>query len=126
MPTIFAIALGGAAGAVARHVIAQFVQQSAGGGFPWGILAVNILGCAVMGALVELFALVWSPSEAMRAFLTVGMLGALTTFSAFSVDVVVMINKGAWGMAALYISLSVILSVGAMLSAMYLVRSLST
>jgi len=122
MKFVLAIALGGATGAVLRHLTAQFVQQTMPGDFPWGILAVNIIGCAIMGALVESFALAWSPSAAMRAFLTVGMLGALTTFSAFSVDVVLMIERGAWAIAGGYIVASVLLSVGAMLGAMAIVR----
>ncbi len=122
MKIVLAIALGGATGAVLRHLTAQFVQQTMPGDFPWGILAVNIIGCAIMGALVESFALAWSPSAAMRAFLTVGMLGALTTFSAFSVDVVLMIERGAWAIAGGYIVASVLLSVGAMLGAMAIVR----
>ena len=123
MNVMLSVALGGAIGAVGRYWISTQVSHMAGMAFPWGTLAVNVLGCAIMGALVELMALVWSPSQELRAFLTVGMMGALTTFSAFSVEVVLMLERDQWMTAALYISLSVILSVGAMLGAMAMLRS---
>lgn len=118
------VALGGAVGAVGRYWISTQVDHAVGGSFPWGTLAVNVLGCAVLGALVQLMALVWSPSEELRAFLTVGMLGALTTFSAFSLEVVLLVECGDWIGAALYIILSVTLSIGAFVLAMMAFRSL--
>ena len=116
------VALGGAIGAVSRYWISSFVYQAVGGTFPWAILAVNVLGCAILGVLIELMALVWSPSEHLRAFLTVGLLGALTTFSAFSLEVVLMIERGDWLNAMLYILLSVVLCVGATIATMALVK----
>src|SRR3546814_5903435 len=76
-----AIAFGGALGAVARHLAVGQVALWAGPGFLFGTLAVNVGGSFAMGAIVELSALVWSPSPELRAFLTVGFLGAFTTFS---------------------------------------------
>src|SRR3546814_19075285 len=78
-----AIAFGGALGAVARHLAVGQVALWAGPGFLFGTLAVNVVGSFAMGAIVELSALVWSPSPELRAFLTVGFLGAFTTFSTF-------------------------------------------
>ena len=115
---MLAIAAGGAVGALGRHWISTGVQTLAGHPFPLGTLAVNVLGCAILGCLIVLMALVWSPTQEIRAFLTVGMMGALTTFSAFSVEVVLMMERGEWFHAALYIAASVILSVGAMVLAM--------
>lgn len=122
MGMILSIAAGGAIGALGRHWIAGFVQHLTGATFPLGTLAVNVLGCIVLGALVVLMALVWSPSQEMRGFLTVGMMGALTTFSTFSVEIVLMIERGDWGQAGLYVLASVLLCVGAMMASMAAMR----
>jgi CrcB protein len=82
-----------------------------GHGFPWGTLTVNIAGSFVMGVLVEVMALVWSPSQELRALLAVGMLGAFTTFSTFSLDVVVLIQRGEIVPAAGYVLASVAMCV---------------
>lgn len=124
MNMLLFVALGGSAGAVARYLVATQIYRATGGTFPWGTLAVNVVGCAVLGALVETMALAWSPSEELRAFLTVGLLGALTTFSAFSLEVVLMMHRGEWLPAGAYVVLSVVLSVGALLLAMGVTRSL--
>jgi len=126
MNVMLSVALGGAVGAVGRYWISTQVGHLMGTAFPWGTLAVNILGCAIMGALVQLMAFVWSPPEELRALLTVGMMGALTTFSAFSIEIVLMMERGHWLTAALYIVLSVVLSVGAMLLAMAALRAVLT
>ncbi len=123
MNVILSVAVGGAIGAVGRYWISTQVAHLAGTAFPWGTLAVNILGCAIMGALVQLMALVWSPPEELRALLTVGMMGALTTFSAFSVEIVLMLERGQWAVAMLYIVASVVLCVGAMLLSMAVLRA---
>jgi len=117
------VALGGAIGAVSRYWISGLVYHAAGGAFPWATLAVNILGCAILGVLIELMALVWSPSEHLRAFLTVGLLGALTTFSAFSLEVVLMLERGDWLNGMLYILFSFVLCIGATIAAMALVKT---
>ena len=111
MKMIMAIAAGGAAGAVARHYVAHWVAVHTGSGAPWGIFAVNVIGAVLMGAVVELFALFWSPTPEMRGFLIVGLLGGFTTFSTFALDSVLLINKGQWLAAAAYMGLSVLLSV---------------
>ena len=110
-------------GAVVRHLVADQVGQWLGHGFPWGILFVNVLGSFILGALVETFALFWSPSQELRALIVVGLLGAFTTFSTFSMDVVVLLNKGEMLHAALYIGASVALSVFAFFVAMQLMRA---
>jgi CrcB protein len=120
--TVLWVAAGGAVGSAARYLSMSFIGQAAGTAFPWGTLFVNIAGSFVMGLLVELGALIWQPSADIRAFLAVGMLGGFTTFSTFSLDVAVMAERHDWLVAALYIVLSVSLSVGALFLAMALVR----
>ena len=116
------VASGGAIGAVSRYWISSFVFKAVGGGFPWATLSVNVLGCAILGVLIQLMALTWSPSQQMRAFLTVGILGALTTFSTFSLEAVLLIERGDWVNAALYVLLSVVLCIGATTGSMALTK----
>ncbi|MHA1567360.1 MAG: fluoride efflux transporter CrcB [Alphaproteobacteria bacterium] len=122
MKLILAIAAGGAIGAVARHYVAFQVSMLLGRDFPWGTLAVNILGSFILGTLIELMALVWSPSQEIRALLTVGMLGAFTTFSTFSLDTVLLIERGDTATAMGYIATSLLLSVGALFLGLRLAR----
>ena len=117
-----AIAAGGALGSVARYATLIGVGRIVGVGFPYGVLVVNIVGGFVIGFLSELMALAWSPGETMRAFLIVGVLGGYTTFSAFSLDAWLLLEKGLYGPAILYILASVILSIGALVTGLTLTR----
>jgi fluoride exporter len=125
--TIIYVAMGGAIGAVGRFAVVSFVgnlAHGAGTSFPFGTMVVNVLGSFILGALVELSALAWSPSPEIRAMLVVGMLGAFTTFSTFSLDVVTLSTRGAWVQVALYLGLSVALSVAALYMGMQTLRTL--
>jgi CrcB protein len=117
------IAAGGAVGAVARYVVMVGVARLWGSAFPWGTLTVNVVGSFILGALVEILALVWSPGEGVRALLVVGMLGAFTTFSTFSLDVVTLYERGALAAAAAYIIASVVLSVAALFAGLWVFRT---
>ena len=117
-----AVAIGGALGSVARYGTVVVVGRWVGVGFPYGVLLVNVIGGFVMGALVEWMTTAWSPSDAMRAFFTVGVLGGFTTFSAFSLDVWQLLEKGLYGPAIVYILASVILSVAALAAGLTLTR----
>lgn len=123
MKIVLAVAAGGALGAVARYYSAGFIGRLVGLDFPAGTLAVNVLGSFLMGLLVELSALAWSPSPELRAMIAVGFLGAFTTFSAFSLDAVLLLQRGQIFSAGAYVALSVCLSVGGFVLALYLVRS---
>jgi len=95
-----AVAIGGAAGAVMRWLMAGAVQRWTGTAFPWGTFAVNALGSFLLG-----FLFVWliersTASELVRLALTVGMLGAFTTFSTYSLESIRLLQEGALGMAA--------------------------
>lgn len=124
MRMLLAIALGGALGAVLRYLSVTWVGQSLGVAFPYGTLAVNVVGSAVMGVLAQLFTLAWSPGGEVRAFLIVGVLGGFTTFSSFSLDVALLAQRGEVASAALYVVLSVLLSVGGLFAGMWATRLL--
>jgi fluoride exporter len=123
MTTILAIAAGGALGALMRHGLNTGITHFAGTGFPWGILVINVLGSFILGVFVAAFAHFWGPSQTVRAFLVVGMLGAFTTFSTFSMDSVLLIERSAYGAAAFYVIASVSLAVAGFMGGMILVRS---
>lgn len=104
--TILAIALGGAAGSVLRYLIGGVVQRRMHAGFPYGTLVVNVIGCLVIGILLERF-LNLEPAASARGFLIVGLCGGFTTFSAFSSETVALIAGGAHARAGIYVILSV-------------------
>ena len=124
MSMIIAIAIGGAAGAVGRHFVNIAMASLLGHGFPWGTLTVNVVGSLIMGLLVHLMAVSWTVSPEMRALLTVGGLGAFTTFSTFSLDAVVLYERGAIGAAAIYVIVSVVAAIGALFLGLRLGRML--
>ena len=124
MREVLAVAAGGAVGAVARYFVYVAAAQIFGTGFPFGTLIVNIVGSFAMGILVEGLALVWTLPEPLRIFLAVGILGAFTTFSTFSLDVAVLYERNRLDLVAGYILTSVICSVGALFAGLYLMRRL--
>ncbi len=119
-----AVALGGAIGSVARFVVASLLQSPVWAGFPFGIFAVNVSGGFIMGVLTELMALKFSVSLEVRAFLTTGIMGGYTTFSTFSLDSALLIQRGAMVSAAGYIVGSAVLSILALFCGLWLVRAL--
>ena len=121
---LLAVALGGALGSLLRYFVAGAIQSAAWPGYPWGIFAVNITGGFLMGLIVELSALKLQLTPEVRAFLTVGILGGYTTFSTFSLDSVLLIQRGAYMSAAAYVVGSTVLSIGALFAGLWLVRAL--
>ncbi len=117
-----AVFLGGGVGAAARHGINLLSAQAWGTRFPWGTLAINVLGSMLIGVLAEWFALRAQLPQPMRLFLITGVLGGFTTFSAFSLEVGLLIERGQMVAAAGYVLASVMAAVGAMFAGMYLVR----
>jgi len=120
--TVLVVAAGGALGAVARYLMMAGVGMWLGAGFPYGTLAVNVLGSIIFGALVEMMALVWNIGGDLRAFLVIGILGSFTTFSTFSLDAVVLFHRGDLVGTALYVLGSVVLAVVGFMAGIAAVR----
>ena len=121
---LLSIGAGGALGAISRYSVSATSAQVWGAQFPYGTLIVNVLGSFVMGVLVALFAHYWSPPAEIKAFLIVGFLGAFTTFSAFSLDSITLLERGDYFNAALYISASVLLSIAALFTGLFIIRQI--
>lgn len=117
--------LGAGLGGALRHLANFAITRTLGSTFPSGILAVNIVGCFAMGAIIGWFALRHDPGQDWRLFLTTGFLGGFTTFSAFALDSATLWERGAEGSAAAYVLVSVIGSLAAVGAGLALVRSLS-
>lgn len=125
MMTLLAVMAGGGLGAGLRYGVNNAAARLLGVNFPYGILAINILGSLAMGLLVGLFAAREPVSPLLKTFLTTGILGGFTTFSAFSLDVVTLFERGATGAAVLYVVLSVILSVFGCWAGLMLARGMA-
>ena len=124
MDQVLAIAGGGAVGALLRYWVSAGVHTLVGRGFPYGTLVVNMLGSLLMG-----FLYVWllervPAGVAMRAFLLIGLLGAFTTFSTFSVETLNLIQTGHIARALLNMLLSIVLCVGAAALGVMLARQI--
>ena len=117
------IALGGALGAVSRYAVSLMVVASFGQAMqPMATLAVNVIGSGIMGLAYALIGLGVSISDPMRGFIMIGFLGALTTFSSFSLDAISLIEKGSVTSGLLYIISSVMVSLLAFVAVMALTR----
>ena len=123
MMMILSVAAGGALGAVLRYSFNLMTIGLLGHGFPWGTLLVNVLGSFLMGVLVTIFALSWTPSVEIRAFLTIGLLGAFTTFSTFSLDAVTLWEQGSSVQALGYTIGSVVLSILGLVAGIMVVKA---
>ena len=120
--TFLQVALGGAAGAVCRYATGLAAVRLAGQGFPWGTVAVNVLGSFLMGVLVVV--LVNIADNRLAPLLLTGFLGGFTTFSAFLLDAVTLFERGQTGLAAGYVLGSVFLSIAALFAGLALARSI--
>ncbi|UVC11403.1 fluoride efflux transporter CrcB [Rhizobium sp. TH2] len=124
MNHILLVAVGGALGSVARYLTGLAALRWFGPGYPWGTLSVNIVGGLAIGVFAELIARRFDGSQELRLFIITGILGGFTTFSAFSLEVSTMAERGDYLWAASYILLSIVISVAAVFAGLALVRAL--
>jgi CrcB protein len=115
---------GGGLGAALRHGVNIMAARLLGTAFPYGTLTINILGSLVMGLIAEFFALKSGLPQHWRLFLTTGILGGFTTFSAFSLEAALLYERGEVAGAAIYVVASVVLAIGALFAGMAIVRVL--
>ncbi len=120
---VLAVAIGGAIGSVARYWVGIGSTKLFGLAFPWGTLIINIVGSFLISVFAESFALRWDAPQAVRVFLTVGICGGFTTFSTFSLDAYLLMERGELWAAAAYMAGSVALSIGALFAGLHLMRT---
>ena len=120
--------LGAGLGGALRHAVNVGAERAFGAAFPWHTLAVNVVGSVAMGLLAGWLAVRagegWT--QPVRLFVATGLLGGFTTFSAFSLDAVVLWQRGEVGAAAAYGLASVALSIGGLLAGLFIVRVLTS
>jgi CrcB protein len=105
---ILYLAIAGALGAVSRFLLSGFTYRLLGSGFPYGTLCVNVLGSLLIGFVMQVGLSTDIIPQSLRTAVTVGFLGAFTTFSTFSYETLNYIQEGIWGMAFLNIAANVI------------------
>ena len=110
-------------GGMLRYAANMGVPRLLGSNFPYHTLLVNIVGSFAMGSLAGYFALKASPSQEWRLFLTTGILGGFTTFSAFSLDTVALYERGELALCVLYVLASVGVSLGALVAGLSIMRA---
>ncbi|MHC5653080.1 fluoride efflux transporter CrcB [Stappia sp.] len=124
MQHLLLVALGGGAGAACRHLVNMWALRLFGTGFPVGTLTVNVVGSLLMGVLVGWLAARSSGDSGLRLLLATGFLGGFTTFSAFSLDVVLLWDRGEAMTALVYALVSVLVSVAALFVSLWAMRAL--
>lgn len=117
------VGIGGAIGSMLRHGSGLLCLKLGLGGFPWATLAINILGSFCIGIVIGLLAHMQNWSEQVRLFTVVGILGGFTTFSAFSLDSVLLFERGQYLYAGLYVAGSVFISIAATFLGLFLIRT---
>jgi CrcB protein len=124
MNNLVLVAVGGAAGSICRYLVGLWTLRQFGGNFPWGTLAVNIVGSFVIGFIAEMISRRFGASPEMRLLLITGFLGGFTTFSAFSLDVVALFERGSMIVAGGYVLASVVISLCAVFAGLALGRAM--
>jgi CrcB protein len=120
----FIVFLGAGLGGALRHGV-NLAAMRVGSPFPVGTLTVNVAGSLAIGLLAGWFAAKGDPAQAWRLFLITGILGGFTTFSAFSLDVAVLYERGHPATAGLYVLASVVASIGALFAGLFIARSIA-
>lgn len=123
MTRLLIVGLGGALGSMARYGAGVLAQRlSPGAAWPWSTFAVNVIGGLLMGLIAGWLAQRGQGGEDVRLFAAVGVLGGFTTFSAFSLETALMIERRDFGLAAAYVALSVVLAVAALFVGLMIAR----
>ncbi len=120
MQAFLLVGLGGAVGAMARYGVGRLFGAT---GLPWATLTVNMVGGLLMGLLVGVLAALSGGGESARLLLGVGVLGGFTTFSAFSLELMLMLERGQLALGLGYAVASVLLSAGALAAGLWLTRA---
>lgn len=126
MKVLLAVAIGGAIGAIARFQLSQSFIKSFSGDFIYNIMVANIVGCFLMGVCYEFMNLKMNVGVEWRAFFMVGILGAFTTFSSFALDVFILVERGNFLNASMYILSSVVFSILGLFIGIYIMRTIFT
>lgn len=124
MSNILLVAIGGAIGSVGRYLVGLWATRLAGPNFPWGTLTVNILGAFAIGLFVEMIARRLDASAELRVFIVTGIIGGFTTWSSFTLDTMVLFERGEVGLSALYLLASLLVSFAAIFAGLALGRAL--
>jgi CrcB protein len=124
MNNVLLVAVGGAIGSVCRYLVGLWSLRQFGPNFPWGTLAVNVVGSFAIGFIAELIARRLDASPEMRLLLITGFLGGFTTFSAFSLDVISLFERGATMFGVTYVIASVAISLAAVFAGLALGRAM--
>lgn len=119
---LLATGIGGALGAMTRIIVTHYIPGTIFIQFPIKILAVNILGCFALGLITELMTLFYEPSVFIRSLIIPGFLGGFTTFSAFSLEYALLVKKNLLGLAVVYATLSLLLTISAFFLGMKIIR----
>jgi CrcB protein len=119
------IFVGAGIGGVLRHLLNAWIMRLPGLEFPLGILSINVIGSTAMGLVAGWFAFKGHAGQDVRLFLTTGILGGFTTFSAFSLDAALLYERGQFGLAVVYVVASVALSIAGLFAGMWTMRSFS-
>lgn len=119
-----AVAVAGAFGCCARLGVNQLVHEHYGQAFPLATLLINVSGCLIMGFLFFYTLEQVSVSPTLRLAIITGVLGGYTTFSAFGIETLLLVQDNKFGQAALYVTLSVVLSIAAVFTGAWLQRAL--
>ncbi|WP_102958498.1 fluoride efflux transporter CrcB [Mangrovicella endophytica] len=122
MNQILLVAVGGAVGSVARHLVSVASTRIAGSAFPWGTMTVNIVGSFLMGIFIEVLARRLGGSAELRLLVATGFLGGFTTFSSLTLDAAVIFERGEVITALAYVAASVIIGLAALFAGLALAR----
>jgi CrcB protein len=124
MVQVLLVALGGAIGSVFRYYVGVWSVRLAGPAFPWGTLTVNVVGSFVIGVFAELISRKFGASTDLRLLLMTGLVGGFTTFSAFSLDTIGLLESGEAMAAIVYVVASVVVSLMTVFAGLTVVRVL--